>query len=481
VTSPEPAKKSAAAPGSGGSDRLCDDLGRQLVGPLADWMPAQRWFGSKGQEILGVRTVQAYTLQDAEPQLEHLLVAVDQADGEHLYQILVGIRRNLPEYLEHGRIGTVQGTHGEAVAYDAVLDPDLAGRLVELIAAGAHTDALAFAAEPGVELETGLSSRPVTTEQSNTSLIFGNIYILKLFRRISTGVSADVELHRALRDVGSSHIANPLGTISGSLDGKPITYGMLQVFLDNTADGWAMAEGSVRDLIAEADLHADEVGGDFASEAYRLGEAVASVHHDLALSLGTAQLDRTGLERTVRTMHERLDTMVKAIEELAEYAAPLHAAYDALLEVRYPVAVQRIHGDLHLGQVLRTLNGWILIDFEGEPARPLPERTAYMSPLQDVAGMLRSFDYAARHLLVGMPPDAQLDYRANEWASRNRGAFCDGYASIGVDPREQPALLRALELDKAVYEVAYEHNNRPSWLPIPLGSVARLASDGVDR
>ncbi|WP_279579679.1 aminoglycoside phosphotransferase [Fodinicola feengrottensis] len=374
----------------------------------------------------------------------------------------------------------MQGPHGKAVAYDAVLDPDLAGRLVELIAAGAHTDELTFAAEPGVELETGLSSRPVTTEQSNTSLIFGNLYILKLFRRISPGLSADVELHRALRDVGSTHIANPLGSISGDLDGKPVTYGMLQDFLDNTADGWAMAEGSVRDLIGEADLHASEVGGDFASEAYRLGEAVANVHHDLALSLGTAQLDRAGLERTVATMHRRLDKMVATIAELADYAGPLHSAYDALLTVGYPIAVQRIHGDLHLGQVLRTLNGWVLIDFEGEPARPLPERSAYMSPLQDVAGMLRSFDYAARHLLVGLAPDPQLDYRANEWAERNRGAFCDGYASVGLDPREQPALLRALELDKAVYEVAYEHNNRPTWLPIPLGSVARLASDGAD-
>ncbi|WP_246281786.1 maltokinase N-terminal cap-like domain-containing protein [Fodinicola acaciae] len=473
MTASEPAKNPS-------SDRLCDDLAEQLAGPLAGWLPGQRWFGSKGQKILGVRPVSAYTLQDAEPQLDHVLVAVDSQDGEQLYQLLLGVRRNLPEYLEHGRIGSVRGPHGEAVAYDAVLDPDLAGRLVELMAAGAHADGLSFAAEPGVELETGLSSRPVTVEQSNTSLIFGNLYILKLFRRITAGLSADVELHRALRDMDSSHIARPLGTISGQLDGKPVTYGMLQEFLDNTSDGWAMAETSMRDLIAEADLHADEVGGDFASEAFRLGEAVASVHQDLARALGSSRLDRSGLERTVRLMHEKLDAVARSVEEVAQYAESLHRAYDDLLAIEHPVAVQRIHGDLHLGQVLRTVNGWILIDFEGEPARPLAERSAYMSPLQDVAGMLRSFDYAARHLLVGNDPDPQLDYRANEWASRNRGAFCDGYATVGPDPRDQPVLLRALELDKAVYEVAYEHNNRPTWLPIPLGSVARLATEGAD-
>jgi maltokinase len=175
-------------------------------------------------------------------------------------------------------------------------------------------------------------------------------------------------------------------------------------------------------------------------------------------------------------MHRRLDIVLADVPELAEHESALRAVFEQARSGPSLVDVQFIHGDLHLGQVLRTATGWKLIDFEGEPAAPLAERNALRSPLRDVAGMLRSFDYAAQQLLVGHPADHQLEVRAREWTGRNREAFCDGYAEVGADPREQGSLLRALELDKAVYEVAYEHGNRPDWLTVPLASIARITA-----
>ena len=177
-------------------------------------------------------------------------------------------------------------------------------------------------------------------------------------------------------------------------------------------------------------------------------------------------------------MRARLDRTAGEVPELAPFVESLRRVFDDVTALRDPVPVQRVHGDFHLGQVMRTLQGWKLLDFEGEPARPLSERRALESPLKDVAGMLRSFDYAARVLLADHPGDAQRAYRAGEWAGRNRAAFLDGYtrAAEGHDPRDQPVLLRAFEIDKAVYEVLDEARNRPTWLLIPMTAIHRLAA-----
>jgi len=330
------------------------------------------------------------------------------------------------------------------------------------------------------EIPAGVPGDIVSTEQSNTSLVYGEQAILKLFRRLEPGLNPDVEIHAALRGTGNKHIAPLLGYIEIEPKDPALdmgTAGMLQTFVPNASDGWRLATASVRDLYAEGDLHADEVGGDFAADSERLGGATASVHADMAAVLPTEPADPEWFATLGRQMGRRLDAAIEVVPQLADHADGLRRLYSAVAHSTEQVVRQRVHGDLHLGQVLRTATGWIVLDFEGEPARPLADRREPDSPLRDVAGMLRSFDYAARHMLVEQPDDPQRIYRAQEWADRNRSAYCSGYsAASGLDLCGESPLLRAFEADKAVYECVYEARNRPHWLMIPLQSLSRLSA-----
>ena len=438
---------------------------------LAAWLPQQRWYAGKGAAVGAVRIERETPLTGADG-TTHVLLQVDTESGTERYQLLLGrLEGEVPARLSSAVIGEADGH----VLYDAVHDQAATAALLERLADGAPMAGLDFHRLADVEVSSG--SRVMGAEQSNTSVVYGEQYILKLFRRLQPGSNPDLELSRALYDAGNGHIAQPLGWVETELDGQATTLALLQTFQRHATDGWAMATASVRDLFAEADLHADEVGGDFSAESERLGAATAEVHQDLRETLPNAMAGPEQIASTARQLHERLDRALTVVPDLEPYADALRLSYDAVAELTGPVPVQRVHGDFHLGHVLRTQTGWVLLDFEGEPARPLAERTSLMSPLRDVAGMLRSYDYAARHLLADRSGDAQLAYRAAEWAERNRQAFCDGYArAAGADPRDESVLLRAFELDKAVYEVVYEARNRPSWLPIPVGSIERLAS-----
>jgi len=426
---------------------------------LAEWLPRQRWYADKGNALPAVSATRVATLVDGDPRLD--LYVVEAHDDR--YQVPLSFRAEEHEQLAHALVGEVDGEF----VYDAPHDADVNGTWLRLISEGATVDGVVFTGDVGDPFTPG---RPIGVEQSNTSLVYGDAYILKLYRRLTDSPNPDLEVVRALGEAGSNVIAPALGWAEGA----GATLALLQPFIKGGTDGWALALTSVRDLYAERDLHAEEVGGDFAPEACRLGGVTAALHADLARALPSRVATREESEATASMLRSRLAAAVVAVPELAPYEAGIAAAYADVASVP-AVPVQRVHGDLHLGQCMRTGDGWVVLDFEGEPARPLEERTALMSPLRDVAGMLRSFDYAARHLLADRPDSAQLLYRAIEWADRNRDAFCDGYAQeAGTDPREEAVLLRAFELDKAVYEVRYEASHRPSWISIPLSGIERL-------
>jgi predicted trehalose synthase len=451
-----------------------------LTDLLRDWMPHQRWFGGKGREWAEV-TEEGFLLDQADPVLSVHRVRVTYTDGAvETYLVPLSWREHPAEELSSAFVGAVPGKDRENYAYDALRDRDATPPwLIHLVNASTigpmhfHPAGVAYIPE-------GLPGDILSTEQSNTSLVYGQEAIFKLFRRLEPGLNPDVEIHDALRKTQNPHIAPLLGHIEiddpdPSVD--PATVAMLQTFVPNASDGWRLASASVRDLFSEGDLHADEVGGDFAADSERLGAATASVHADLAEVLPTETADPAWFTTVAEQMTARLEAAIAVVPQLAEHADGLRAVYAAVAGADEPVVRQRVHGDLHLGQVLRTATGWIVLDFEGEPARPLAARRELDTPMRDVAGMLRSFDYAARHMLVEQPGDPQRAYRAQEWAERNRSAFCAGYsAASGLDPCGDSPLLRAFEADKAVYECVYEARNRPHWLTIPLQSLSRLTA-----
>ncbi len=437
---------------------------------LTGWLPGQRWFAGKGAPIDRLAIVADTVLVDGDPGLRHLIVAVSQASGTDRYQLLAGLRAVIPDRLEHAVIGPA----GEAwTAYDALHDPPLTRRLLEAMMGQETIGPLRFFAEPDASVDTGLDSLVLTGEQSNTSMIFGEEAILKVFRRPHPGPNPDLEIPRALHRAGSPHVAPPLGWMETTLDSEPTILAILSAYLRSATDGWLLAATSVRDLYASDVTCAAEAGGDFAAEAHRLGEATAEVHRALADAFGTEELPASAHRELAAQMRGRLDVAAAAVPGLARHLRLLDGAFTELAELDEPLTVQRIHGDYHLGQVIRTQAGWVLLDFEGEPAVPLAQRRDRAPALRDVAGMLRSLDYAARHQVPGHLDLAHARAAARDWVSRNQAAFCAGYAQAGgTDPGKHGVLLRALTLDKAVYEVMYEASHRPSWLSIPLDSIA---------
>ncbi|GHB40592.1 hypothetical protein GCM10010377_34490 [Streptomyces viridiviolaceus] len=432
-----------------------------LGGLLREWLPRQRWFAGKDRPVADLGLL---SMTELFPGCLHLLVHTGLGTvpapgvtppGGDCYQLLLGLRTQPSPRLGRALIGQVQdGSLAGLTVYDALQDPRTAQLLLERLRHPGKAGPLRFDADPARPVPAGLAPRLLDAEQSNSSLVYGDEFILKVFRRIQPGVNPDLEVPAALALQGCDRVPAPVAWFRTSHPYEA-TLGVLQPFLHDATDGWTLA------------LDALAGGDDFTAQAHELGRATADVHLALASAFPAAAPGENG--RTATAMTERLTDAAHCVPALRPFVPRLRAAFAALTTCDVGPPAQRIHGDLHLGQVLRAGRDWFVIDFEGEPSRPLTERRSAHSPVRDIAGMLRSFDYAARQRRPWRP----------EWARRCREAYCAGYAArAGWDPRKKHGLLRAYETDRAVYEVLYEARHRPDWLPVPMAAIERLAVRG---
>jgi len=446
---------------------------------LSRWLAEQRWFAGRGRQITSVHCSPVGTLQ-REPTVQIHVVTVEYDDGgEEMYQVPVVYRdRPVPE-LAGAFIGTGPQDKGGAptFAYDALHDPEVVNAWWAAIIAERVVDGLAFHCEPETAART-VDTPPMVMggEQTNTSVVFGDVAILKLFRRLTAGPSPDVELSRALQQAGNPYVPAVLGWVDGTWRGTSgeevgAALGIATEYLASASGAWELALVSLRAWLSESGAVPERSGADFGSESYRLGEAVATIHADLARMLGASTAPS---EQIVAMLTQRLAACVAASEELRPYEADIRARYEAIARRESTLPVQRIHGDLHLGQVLRVPAGWRILDFEGEPGTPVADRREPGPPLRDVAGMLRSFDYVGEHLLAGHDvPDGLTVDRARAWVLHNQKSFGEGYAAAG-GAAGGPVALEGFLLDKAVYEVVYETRYRPEWVKLPLASIERM-------
>ena len=399
---------------------------------LATWwgvISGARWFAGKGEPatLTDVTPLPWLTPPGSVPAVRPEIATVAYAARPaEQYQLLVG------------HLG---GTE----VVEAPADADCMRALLAALTASGHPAMEWF---DRAAIDPDAPTRVWAGEQSNTTVCVGDDALFKLFRRLEPGRNLDVEVLGALN--GSGVTPELYGVLSGELpDGRRADLGMFVERVQGVRDGWEWA------------CEACTEGRAIATEAAELGQALRRLHDRLAEAFGTG--DAPGAE-VAAIMTGRLDTAAAQVGELAGVRTPVAAALRTLDGVRLPT--QRVHGDFHLGQTLRSDHGWTIIDFEGEPLKSLAERRRPDSVWRDVAGMLRSFDYAR-----SAHPDPTSG-QALAWSASAREAFLDGYCE-GAPP--DAAVLDAYVLDKAIYEVVYETRNRPEWVHIPLRAVHDVA------
>ncbi|MEU3743481.1 maltokinase [Streptomyces sp. NPDC032198] len=428
--------------------------GPTLAALLSRWLPRQRWFAHRERAVTGVSVTAATELA---PDIFHLLVRVEQSglpQDSACYQLLLGAAPDLPPRLGERLLGRMEGSRGhDLLVYDALYDPRATILLLDRIRRGGVMGALRFESYPRSAVPAGLMPHVLDVEQSNTSIVYGDEVILKLFRRVQPGINPDLEIPGVLARHGYTRVPAPVAWFHTT---QPFwgTLGVVQRYLPRATDGWTLA------------LQSALSQGDFTDHARELGALTGELHVALAESFPVGEPASDHHTRLADQMTHRLLHAAATVPALRSHVPGLREVFIRLATADGGLHLQRIHGDLHLGQVLRADGQWHVVDFEGEPAKPLAERRADRSPIHDIAGMLRSFDYAAHVEKAARP----------EWATRCRTAFCDGYGATGLfDPQDIPVLLHAHEADRAVYEVLYESTHRPDWITAPLRAVARLA------
>jgi maltokinase len=408
----------------------------QVTDPLVGWLTEQRWFASKAREVASVNVLQRVALSE-EPVLGlEIVEARFQAGTHELYQLLPG-------------------------------EPDGARALAALFGTEARTEGVAF---HGGREPTG-HVRSIGAEQSNSSIVFGEEQVLKAFRRIEPGINPELEMLRFLSSRSFENIASLTGWYEYEGELMQATLGILQEFIAEARDGWQLALDDPLGLLERVPELGAATGRMHSVLASDADDPAFSPEEpsDEALALLTATIDEQ-IERVFLVLPDD-----PALAPIAGRGEEVRDRLQLMSHVGVGGRLIRHHGDYHLGQTMLRDSGWVILDFEGEPARSLLERRRKRSPLRDVAGMLRSFAYAASaaELLRGVPaPEG--------WEERARTSFLDAYLGA-VEPSLLPAgqaaigkLLAIFELEKAVYELHYELNNRPDWVPIPVAGIARL-------
>ena len=427
---------------------------------LTAWVTSQRWFSAKSREVT-VDVRDAVPL-DEDAGLGLLVVEARTAAGTHeLFQLLVG-------------------ADGDRLDHDALADPARSAALARLLGDGARVDTTGGAVtfhwtDDAPALGDPPDVRPLGAEQSNSSVVIDDAVVLKVFRHLEPGVNPELEMLEFLSSHGFTAIPTLAGWYQLSSDVLDATLGVAQGFLGEATNGW--------------DLALDELGSgrtDRITPGLRdLGAVVGEMHAVLGSDVSRPEFapeapGDEALPLFMATVDEEIEHVFSGLpdhEVFAPIAGRGDELRDQLRRMSQGGSVGRLirhHGDLHLGQTMQGGGRWTVLDFEGEPSRPLIERRRKRSPLRDVAGMLRSFAYAA-----SAAERAGADVPSS-WESDARDAFLDGYHAA-VDPALLPAgdaavaqVLALFELEKAVYELRYEIDNRPEWAAIPVAGIARL-------